>query len=359
VKAAASEVEKEQAVAAGGERPSSSTRKQPAYHASDLRAGRPPMLTVFHVIRRWFIRRFRHPLGWIDEKVLAKTAERILQEQCSRGRELDADHLTYALSAAYNMDVIDREWARQVFSPGETSVPKRLRAARRFARAEAPGDEDNYRHQARVLRTAEALFNLRHVDGIRGLLKALRDGRVEPTLAELEAGSFLARRGISFRYVTPRGSKGEDYDILIPLEEAGPVPCEVECRIEGGELTRRGIGSTLHHARKQLPRGKRGLVFLRIPEEWVLTPEVARVLPQAIGDVFRNTERIVAVVVRWEETYLGVPKGGATVTRYRVEVNERLAIATPVRGLLERLSGAQTGYWVSFRQIAETVAAQP
>jgi hypothetical protein len=176
------------------------------------------------VVARWFVRRFSSPLRWIKEKNLVKAARALRDERIAQhgAESMDEGYLTYGLAAKYNMEIFGEDWARQVFAPSASPLPKRLRAGRKYARAESAEDTDRYRHMQRALQLAEIVFNLRKVEGIGGLLAGLRQGKIEPTFAELEAGSFLARRGIPCHFVLPKGQKGDDYDILIPRPTCCP-----------------------------------------------------------------------------------------------------------------------------------------
>ena len=80
-----------------------------------------------------------------------------------------------------------------------------------------PSKEIDREKQQRVGLTgyqlAEALFNLQEIDGFEGVYTRIAGGELEPCGGELEAAGFLKRRGEHLRFVTPRGSIGDDYDI--------------------------------------------------------------------------------------------------------------------------------------------------
>jgi hypothetical protein len=248
---------------------------------------------------------------------------------------------------------VDNEWTNQVVFGEHPTVAGGNRPGRAFMRAEATDVEDLYRNQQRALRIAELLFNLQDVDGIDARVDALRSGMLESTYAELECGAFLRRRGVTFRYVTPSGSKGADYDAEVHLPDGPKVNCEMKCKAEGTELGEGAVLNPLQAARKQLPAGEPGLVFLKVPESWVKRPEVAEVVPKIIDGFLRNTSRVKAVVVRWEEQHLQ-SHGSMTVYRYRLERGAQpKAVASPVEVLLTTLAGPAVADLVSFRAIAE------
>lgn len=236
------------------------------------------------------------------------------------------------------------------------TVPRGSRPGRAFMRAEASATAERYRNQQRTLRIAELLFNLQGIEGIDGRLEELRAGNVESTYAELEAGSFLFRRALSFRYVDPSGVKGSDYDAEIRLPEGTKVNCEMKCKAEITGLGEAAVRNPLEHSRKQLPAGEPGLVFFKLPEAWVSQPEIARVVPTAVDGFLRCTSRVVAVILGWEEQYLQGADGRAVVLyKFRLERGTPTKpTAPPVDEMLTILAGpARAAPWVWFRSIAE------
>jgi hypothetical protein len=252
--------------------------------------------------------------------------------------------------------VVDNEWTNQMVFGQHPTVLRSNRAGRAFMRAESTTDEERYRNQQRALLTAELLFNLQSVEGIDTRLDDLRSGLVESTYSELEAGGFLRDRGVRFRYVTPSGARGADYDAEIPLPGGGKLNCEMKCKVESTDLSEAAVRNPLQDARKQLPPGEPGLVFLKIPEQWVRQPEVAQVVLTAIDTFLRGTSRVVAVVVCWEEQHL-LPAGGALIAyRFRLERGASpKQVPQAVEEVLRALVAPPIAPRVSFRSIAEAV----
>jgi hypothetical protein len=214
---------------------------------------------------------------------------------------------------------------------------------------------NKYRNQEHALRIAELLFNQQSVEGIDGRLNDLREGQVEATYAELEAGGFLLRHGIPFKYIDETSVKGLDYDGQIILHNGERVNCEMKCKIESTQFSESTIRNTLDAARKQLPSGEPSLVFLKIPELWVHHPEISTALPTVINDFLRGTSRVVSIILRWEEVHI-LPKeaGSLIVYKYRIERGiTPKKISSQVQDLLDQLSSPAVGSWVSFRSIAE------
>jgi hypothetical protein len=259
------------------------------------------------------------------------------------------------MATEYLRAFVDNEWTNQMVFGEHSTVARSNRPGRAFMRAEAAEAGEAYRNQQRALRIAELLFNLQDVEGIDAKIEELRSGNVESTYAELEAGEFLLRRAVQFRYIAPSGTKGSDYDAEIPLSERANVNCEMKCKVEGTDVGEGAVRNSLQAARKQLPPGEPGLVFLKAPEAWVHQPETVQVMARTIDAFLRSTSRVVAVVLRWEEQHLLGPDGGALILyRFRLERGTPpKPVAPSVEGLLTSLARPGTARWVSFRAIAE------
>lgn len=275
------------------------------------------------------------------------------------GGQADADYVCFGMATEYLRCFVDNEWTNQMVFGQHPTVTRAYRAGRTFMRAEPEEAEERLRNQQRTLRVAEILFNLQAIEGIDSRLDDLRAGVVESTYAELECGAFLHRRGIAFRYVVPSGVQGADYDAEIIIEGGGEVCCEMKCKAEGTDLSEGAVRNPLQTARKQLPRGQAGLVFLKVPEIWVRQEGVAHIVPSTIDAFLRGTSRVVAVVIRWEEQHLLPSGGAATLYRFRLERGATpKAVPEPVERILGLLAEPGGAPWVSFRAIAEQTVAR-
>lgn len=164
----------------------------------------------------------------------------------------DIDFVTFGMATEYLRAFVDNEWTNQMVF-GHPIVSRSNRKGREFMRAESTEADERFRNQQRTVRIAELLFNLQNVEGIDARLEDLRLGRVESTFAELEAGVFLWRRAVPFRYINSSGTKGADYDAEIPLHKTIKVNCEMKSKTEGTDLGPGAVRNPLQTARKQLP----------------------------------------------------------------------------------------------------------
>ena len=160
------------------------------------------------------------------------------------------------MATEYLRAVVDNEWTNQMVFGQHPTVSRSNRDGRVFMRAEPMEADERFRNQERTVRIAELLFNLQNVEGIDARLEDLRLGRVESTFAELEAGAFLRRRAVSFRYINPSGTKGADYDAEIPLHETSKVNCEMKCNSFASKaMMRKSNSLVLKGKSKQKRRG--------------------------------------------------------------------------------------------------------
>ena len=151
---------------------------------------------------------------------------------------------------------------------------------------------------ARIMDFCETLVNLQHIDGFDERCDLVRAGQIEATVAELEFGRFLYMHDIQFRFVTPSGKKGEDYDCAITYQD-GVVACaDAKCRMESSAIDPKMIKHALEKARKQnLPKDKPGVVFVKVPQTWLESAETRRGIAETAREWLQGTERVVLVVL--------------------------------------------------------------
>src|SRR5262249_49604976 len=139
------------------------------------------------------------------------------------------------------------------------------------------------------------------VQGIEVRRASIQEGDLESTYAELEFAGHFVRRRVRVRFLNPSGVKGNDYDFDAG-EGATSVCCEVKCKLESTDLGDNTIINTPGKARKQAPEERATIIGVKIPESWIREPALGDRFQAAVTSFFQNTDRVVAVVVRWEET---------------------------------------------------------
>jgi hypothetical protein len=149
----------------------------------------------------------------------------------------------------------------------------------------------------RLIDLSELLFNLQHVLGFDDCLSRMKAGDIEGTFAELDLGRMLFWHHVQFRYVRPSGIKGYDYDVDIAYPN-GLFACgDAKCKIEGTDFNAKSIRNSLDAARKQLPDGRPGIVFVKIPPRWMREREFVRLSTSTALDFLRSIRRVVSVKI--------------------------------------------------------------
>ncbi len=147
----------------------------------------------------------------------------------------------------------------------------------------------------KVVVLGEHLFNLQHIDGFDSCIRRLRDGALEPTVAELQLAALFYVNDWEFRFVEPVGEKRSDYDYEITLAD-GLVACaDTKCKIASTPIGKNTILNALKKASRQLPDNKPGYVLIKFPADWLNISGHVRTMVEATNDFFRSNSRVVSV----------------------------------------------------------------
>jgi len=120
-------------------------------------------------------------------------------------------------------------------------------------------------------------------------------GQIESTLAVFEIARELYWQDIKFEFIRRSGHAQRDYDLRITYPDGRVACAETKCRIEETPYSVRKLEATLSKARKQLPRGQHGLLFIKIPDSWMDNLINRTDMTQAVEKFLRNTTRVVSV----------------------------------------------------------------
>lgn len=206
--------------------------------------------------------------------------------------------LRYWLSTQLIRHYFGEEWSSKIIKPNEELTRKNTKG-RIFFKTNKEYNADDIHGQYRIVGLAENMLNLQNVEGINGKVEKIKQGEIESTIAEIEIAGHFVRSNIVIKFVENTGSKGHDYDMYISNDEI-KLSCEVKCKTEKTEFTKNTVINTLKDARKQLPKGKQSIIYMKIPEFWTLNTENEKIFESAIFDFFKNTSRVVGLIVRWE-----------------------------------------------------------
>lgn len=231
----------------------------------------------------------------------------------------DCDFYKMALSVEVLRELVDNEWTNQAIFPNHHPVTsKSVQEAIVFLRTGDTG----FQFQERVSKLAIRLLNTQEVKGLQKVVQEIRSGDIYGGYAELEAGDFLMRRDIPFEFVIPSGEKKKDFDIRITTEPR--INCEVKHKIESTTISKKALESVLSSANKQVPADEPALFFIKIPEEWVKSPDFKSVVERVSGTFLPRNTHVVGFVLHWEERVPG--NEGHFFWKYHLEENKDLSL---------------------------------
>jgi len=210
--------------------------------------------------------------------------------------------------------IIGNEWTNQAVLPNiHPTKSKATRSAIDFLRTDKLG----FQFQERVYRLAQRLYDIQDITGLEKVIRGITSGDIYGGYAEIEAGSFLKRRNITFEFVIPSGKKGYDFDIKITSDPA--INCEVKHKIESTLPSKEVLEITLTSANKQVPDSKPALFFIKIPEGWINSSDLKSVVKRTKGTFFPRNENVLGFVLHWEER--DKINDGIFYWKYRYEEN--------------------------------------
>lgn len=148
----------------------------------------------------------------------------------------------------------------------------------------------------RMAHLAEMVFNLHTIQGFDSCIAQMKNGEIESGFAELEFGKLLYINDIEFRFVDPHyRAKGEAYDYEVTFPDGLTACADAKCKIEAHQPTATSVENTLSKARKQLPKDRPGIIFVKVQPHWFTDPEIYSMLGDVTRHFFRNTRRIISV----------------------------------------------------------------
>ena len=152
-------------------------------------------------------------------------------------------------------------------------------------------------HVIRVIHLAEMLINCQWIPGYAGCIKQLETpDMIESTYAELDIARALITHQAEFRFNERIMKKGEDFDLLVTFPNGREVCADTKCKLESTPFSEQTIKNSLDDARKRnLPSDRPGIIFVKIPREWVQDESSHQQLIEITNRFLRPTGRIVSV----------------------------------------------------------------
>jgi hypothetical protein len=170
---------------------------------------------------------------------------------------------------------------------------------------------------------SKRLYDLRELDGYRGMIERARRESLLGLVAELQAAAVLHRRGhrVRFREADPTR---RDYDLDVTVNGV-EVAVEVKAKQETGTgdiVKEKSLLNTLKDARRQLPETGPGLVFMAVPSDWVIH-DPGNTMRRTISTWLSSTGRVNAVITMSEVRIRAGNGGMAFATSHFVHPNPR------------------------------------
>lgn len=203
------------------------------------------------------------------------------------GRTMSGAEESLALAGAILRHFLGEDWLTKWVMP-ET-------ARANFLRIDEARQSNLDLSALRLIDLAEVVYNLQDVPGFDECISKMRNGDIEGTYAELDLGRMLYLNEVPFRYVVPQQVRGCDYDVEVEYPN-GIIACaEAKCNIENIKLSRNTIKNKLDRARQQLPRDRPGIVFVKVPPQWMDSRDFLEMTIGTAEEFLRGTQRIVSV----------------------------------------------------------------
>ena len=160
-------------------------------------------------------------------------------------------------------------------------------------------DKDVQTPLFRIFDLSEILLNLQMVEGFDDCLNRLKSGdqdQIEATFAELQVAKLLYIHEQKFRFVARAGQTQTDYDYEIDFAGGWRACAEAKCKLESTDIDPLSVKRSLQKARRQLPRDRPGIIFVKVPQHWFTSSnQMTDELRKVTRDFLRSTTRVASV----------------------------------------------------------------
>jgi hypothetical protein len=223
-------------------------------------------------------------------------SERLAKEVRAKAREVRQRGLTgdqYYIAAA---ELVVSECIR---------LGPRTPQAQDFFRRPAIGEMMPWTYSARLFSVADALFQLREIEGFDALCERALKGDMRTFFAELYAARVFHSAGYVVSTRPEMGIKKYDYDFTITMDFRR-TNVEVTS-IAGKEYSSKSVIHALREERKQLPEDVPAVIFATVPSNWFDDPAMDTLLLSDIDKFFygvgeyKGTSAINVVVLIHED----------------------------------------------------------
>ena len=211
----------------------------------------------------------------------------------SIGSRIACEKAPFMVSVSFSMYflkiVFGNEWLENVFEKDRSHFIKMVN--------ENMSKSEIVTINHRIVELAELIFNFHRYEGVEHVLDCILGGKLEYAHTELLSARLLRSYGVPFRFHSPRGIRGRDYDLDVRFP-TGTLGCaETKCKIEAMQFDAGNFQRTLDEARKQLNKEMPGAIIVKIPGEWFLDGDRIKKIGDVCSRFFKNTKRVVCVII--------------------------------------------------------------
>jgi hypothetical protein len=101
--------------------------------------------------------------------------------------------------------------------------------------------------------------------------------------------------------------KGSDYDFESTYPDGLKVPADAKCKFETTDINPDSLRNSMKKARAQLPGGRAGIVFIKVPQKWLDDPVIVREMMTVAREFMETTDRVVSI--KFYVSYLQIGNG--------------------------------------------------
>jgi hypothetical protein len=164
----------------------------------------------------------------------------------------------------------------------------------------------------RVHELARRLYQMQSFDWFDRVRKSMRTRNLSGASFELDVLWSLQIASTNVCARKEVGVHGEDFDFSAWMEEEY-VPVEAKAKEDRTSWSEKTIVNTVKGAARQLPKGRTGLLFIRIPTSWAVL-DFDKEYRAALTEGVRQTSRVGAIISVLDKPYL-LPGNSANVIR--------------------------------------------
>jgi hypothetical protein len=195
---------------------------------------------------------------------------------------------SYWISRYILTEMFGEKWVRDFVCPSKFDS---------FFRNNADNDKDGAVHLVRVVHLVEMLYNSQWITGYAPCIKQLKTfSQIESTYAELDVARLMIATNVQFIFNERKLKQRSDHDLLITFPTGLEVCGETKCKIEATTQSEGTIIRSLEHARdKNLPDDWPGIVFAKVPYDWIKDEPGREVVGRAATQFLEASPSIVSV----------------------------------------------------------------